>query len=269
MHMPFWKYGFFIGGGAVFDILKGASVFLIFLAPLVVGAVAGVIASNNAGTVGCWTGGIAAAPLALIAGPGVVQAACDAVSSYAAAHPQTTGAIAGTAAAALTATAEVALAPVTGAVEAFGIMLAIFVGVFGWFLFIMLLLLSGSFNPFENGASHFFIIFGAFAASVTPFVDAFPTFTPALWKVCHDLRKRDAKRRRAWEEKKKAYDQAVAQMRQRRIEDAYATLAARDAEAQTEEQEEAELEAVEEQETVVDQPTLKKSPALVGLPAYG
>jgi len=216
-HMPFWKYGFLIALSALFDFLKAAAISLIFLAPFAVGI--GVTYTTE-GT--------------------LVKAFGQDMGSWLA---STAGWVAGSA----TAAAEIFAAPVTASIEGIGVMLAIIVGLVGWLLIILLLLVSGSFNPFEGGAEHFLIILLAFGASVTPLIDAIPTFTPAIWKVASDLRKRDAKLHKEWEGKKKAFDAAMAADRQQRVQAAWAA-------AVQEEQVEAEEEA--------------QSPESFGAPAY-
>jgi hypothetical protein len=269
--------GILLALGGLFDVLKAGCVCLIFLAPFAVGTAAGVVASRYASTVGCWA---AAGSVALITlDPALMKTACDTVSAYAAAHSAAVGAAAGAAATALTGVAEVALAPASASVEALGIMLAVFIGFLGWLLVIFVLLMTGGFNPFEGGASHFFIISGAFAASVTPLVDAFPTFTPAIWKVTRDLRARDARARKEWEARHKAYAARRAADRRARIEEAYGALAARDAAQEAERQEAQEAAAAEEAEAerLREQEELAAAAAalaarpqtLVPTPAYG
>lgn len=271
--MPFWKGGLLFGLGATFDILKAACVCLIFLAPFVVGAAAGAIASTYASKLGCWSG---AAAVSFTFSPEIMQAACDSVSTYAAQHAAAVGVGVGAAAAALTGVAEAALAPASVTVEALGIILAILLSLLGWLIIIFILILTGGFNPFEGGAAHFFVIFGAFLASVTPLVDAFPTFTPALWKIVRDMKKRDLKRYAEWKMKKKAYDDALARDRQARIGGAYAALDAREraeeerAAAEQEEREQEQREREREAAAREELEAVRSEPArtLVGIPDY-
>jgi hypothetical protein len=261
---------------AVFDVLKAACVSLIFIAPFIVGTVAGTVAAKYASTAGCWA---AATAIAFTLDPALMQTACNTVSTYAAQHSAAVGAAAGAAATVLTGVAEAALAPLTAAIEAVGVISAIFIGLLGWLLVITLLLASGGFKPFEGGASHFFIIFGAFVATVTPLVDVFPTFTPAIWKITRDLRKRDAKRHAAWVEANRAYEAALARTRNARIEGAYALLAERqaweeraqaEAEAGAAAAEEERRRAREEEEERAETAALAARPStLVPTPAYG
>ena len=134
--------------------------------------------------------------------------------------------------------------------EAFGIVLAMAIGLAGWALLITLLYASGV-RFFTGSGRNLLMTFAGFCASEVPIVDALPTFTPTVYLLIRETRKEDRKAIAAWDEAEKARqletEEAERMLAEQEALQYEATeAAARAEEADREEAEEEDLEAADD-----------------------
>ena len=110
-----------------------------------------------------------------------------------------------TAAVVCSAAAIVAGTAVSAATTAFGVMMAMAVGIFGWLTVIFLILITNS-RLFRDDASSILWTIGSLALSEIPFLDALPALTATVWRLYHAQIKGDKKKRAAYEKETRQYE---------------------------------------------------------------
>lgn len=96
------------------------------------------------------------------------------------------------------------------AVLAFGVLMAMAVSFFGW-LFLSLWFVTASINPFSR--RRVFATMLGLGASIVPFLNILPTFTPTVWYIVRSVRREDREARKKWEKERSLYAARLAGLR--------------------------------------------------------